>query len=178
MDSNSSENSKKRLFPNEDASEPEKKRPSKLKKPAAKPTLGISKVSKIESLGGHDIFPDVQEGPATEDRRKVSETTAIRQRMREPFDGLPRDKKDHTQAEFGRACGTFEGRSMKPAVGDDKTACWKLKGMTCVLHHHQLFGAAAMRQLEKGGVEFRGGILADQMGYGSKFSSADNVPAC
>ena len=43
---------------------------------------------------------------------------------------------------------------------------WELKGMTSTLHHHQVQGAGTMKEREIGENEPKGGLLADEMGFG------------
>ena len=43
---------------------------------------------------------------------------------------------------------------------------WNLKGMTSTLHHHQVQGAGTMKEREIGENEPKGGLLADEMGFG------------
>ena len=43
---------------------------------------------------------------------------------------------------------------------------WDLKGMTSTLHHHQVQGAGTMKEREIGENEPKGGLLADEMGFG------------
>ena len=45
-------------------------------------------------------------------------------------------------------------------------AGWDLKGMTSTLHHHQVQGAGTMKEREIGANEPKGGLLADEMGFG------------
>lgn len=47
-----------------------------------------------------------------------------------------------------------------------KAVGWDLKGMTCTLHHHQVQGAGTMKEREIGDNEPKGGLLADEMGFG------------
>ena len=47
-----------------------------------------------------------------------------------------------------------------------KAAGWELKGMTSTLHHHQVQGAGTMKEREIGENEPKGGLLADEMGFG------------
>ena len=47
-----------------------------------------------------------------------------------------------------------------------KAVGWELKGMTSTLHHHQVQGAGTMKEREIGENEPKGGILADEMGFG------------
>ena len=47
-----------------------------------------------------------------------------------------------------------------------KAAGWDLKGMTSTLHHHQVQGAGTMKEREVGVNEPKGGLLADEMGFG------------
>ena len=47
-----------------------------------------------------------------------------------------------------------------------KAAGWDLKGMTSTLHHHQVQGAGTMKEREIGENEPKGGLLADEMGFG------------
>ena len=48
----------------------------------------------------------------------------------------------------------------------EKEGAWELKGMTSALFHHQVQGAAKMKEREIGVDEPLGGILADSMGFG------------
>ena len=43
---------------------------------------------------------------------------------------------------------------------------WDLKGMTSTLRHHQVQGAGTMKEREIGENEPKGGLLADEMGFG------------
>ena len=47
-----------------------------------------------------------------------------------------------------------------------KAVGWDLKGMTSTLHHHQVQGAGTMKEREIGDNEPKGGLLADEMGFG------------
>ena len=47
-----------------------------------------------------------------------------------------------------------------------KAVGWDLKGMTSTLHHHQVQGAGTMKEREIGENEPKGGLLADEMGFG------------
>lgn len=47
-----------------------------------------------------------------------------------------------------------------------KAIGWDLKGMTSTLHHHQVQGAGTMKEREIGENEPKGGLLADEMGFG------------
>ena len=47
-----------------------------------------------------------------------------------------------------------------------KAAGWDLKGMTSTLHHHQVQGAGTMKEREIGVNHPKGGLLADEMGFG------------
>ena len=47
-----------------------------------------------------------------------------------------------------------------------KAVGWDLKGMTSTLHHHQVQGAGTMKEREIGDSEPKGGLLADEMGFG------------
>ena len=47
-----------------------------------------------------------------------------------------------------------------------KAVGWDLKGMTSTLHHHQVQGAGTMKEREIGENEPKGGMLADEMGFG------------
>lgn len=58
------------------------------------------------------------------------------------------------------------GRGVKGGCRADGFNNWKLAGMKSSLHHHQVQGAAFMKDRETGGEEPLGGILADAMGLG------------
>ncbi len=47
-----------------------------------------------------------------------------------------------------------------------KAVGWDLKGMISTLHHHQVQGAGTMKEREIGENEPKGGLLADEMGFG------------
>ena len=47
-----------------------------------------------------------------------------------------------------------------------KAVGWDLKGMTSTLRHHQVQGAGTMKEREIGDSEPKGGLLADEMGFG------------
>lgn len=68
-------------------------------------------------------------------------------------------KEDHVEGEK-----TAEQTTMDASQQDG--GAWKLKGMTSALFHHQVLGAAKMKEREIGVKEPFGGILADSMGFG------------
>ena len=47
-----------------------------------------------------------------------------------------------------------------------KAVGWDLKGMTSTLRHHQVQGAGTMKEREMSDSEPKGGLLADEMGFG------------
>ena len=57
-------------------------------------------------------------------------------------------------------------RTLGSCKASTKAVGWELKGMTSTLHHHQVQGAGTMKEREIGENEPKGGILADEMGFG------------
>ena len=122
----------------------------------------IMRKDPFKSLLGANIFDenernDEQPGPSFDTfgnrKRAIDQLYAGRGR-----------KNDVTRAEFNVACQAFGGRNAQPA-GENQ---WSIKGMKATLTHHQLFAAAKMRSIENKLELPKGGLLADQMGLGSK----------
>jgi hypothetical protein len=81
---------------------------------------------------------------------------------------LPTEKKDMASLdlkELENAAKSFNGHG---ACGVGPNGGWKVRGMISELKHYQMLGTAWMRQRENDSSGPPGGIVADQMGLGSK----------
>ncbi|OCT44627.1 DNA repair helicase rad5,16 [Cladophialophora carrionii] len=66
----------------------------------------------------------------------------------------------------------FRGRG---AVRSDGHGGWVLKGMASSLYHHQLLGAAFLRERENGESKPKGGMVCDEMGFGKTIQMIANM---
>lgn len=77
--------------------------------------------------------------------------------------GVPLDDRNSTRGEKTNILKATKTLGNVRADGNGK---WKLKGMRSSLHHHQVQGAAWMRERETQDEEPLGGLQADAMGLG------------
>lgn len=142
---------------------PKKKAP--VKKPEAKrPRPGmVGYLNDLDSLLGSNIYEDGNRNLERPDLPLVTETRKDKA-LKALLAGVPLEN----QAESRGQKSDLERASKilgKYKVSADGNGKWKLKGMKSSLFHHQLQGAAWMRQRETQDEPF-GGLEADTMGIG------------
>ncbi|KAL2820462.1 SNF2 family N-terminal domain-containing protein [Aspergillus cavernicola] len=60
-------------------------------------------------------------------------------------------------------------------VQSNRNGCWRMRGLTTSMYHHQLLGCAWMRDRENSPEEPKGGLLCDEMGFGKTFEALVNI---
>lgn len=148
--------------------QPRKKRERKAG--AAKPgPKGRAKkapnLSNIQSLGSTNV---VQAANANESRPDMPTFTSKdkAKALKELIASIPNaDQRSHDgeRKAILEATKKFSGRG---AVRSDGQGAWKLRGMESSLWHHQLLGAAFLRDRERSESKPHGGMVCDEMGFG------------
>lgn len=131
----------------------------RLEKMTASNSQGIAFQSLFDSLRDNDGAAEMPTFNAT------TRDEALKQML----DSVPRHdrrtaKVDVKKLEF--AVKSFTGK--KTCVPTPNSE-WLVDGLTSTLTSYQMLGVAFMRGRETGGVEPRGGIQADAMGFGSEW---------
>ena len=166
-------------IPNKTASTKEKgkkgKKPEKDAKGKGKEkTRRGPTMTNIGSLLGRDVIADAQsnagkpEQPTFTEKRK---SEALKQLIASVPDEFAKTAKTDKTALL-QASKRFMGRG---SVKADGKGGWLLKGMKTSLYHYQLLGAAFMRDRENGITKPRGGICADEMGFGKTVMMMANI---
>lgn len=157
---------KRRVPANNNEPPPKKKRYTKncttkpIKKPTKQPVL-----SNVGSLGRSNIVQDAQANADKPDMPTFSskvKSTALQQLIA----SIPSaEDGSHTSDKAAVLAATkkFKGCG---SVKSDGQGGWKLKGMRSSLYHHQLLGAAFLRDRENGSQRPFGGLVCDEMGFG------------
>src|SRR5206468_2402225 len=145
---------------------PKKKRDTK--NGTTKPTKKGTKqpiLSNLHSLGRSNIVQDARANADKPDMPTFSsknKTTALQ----ELIASIPSaEDVSHASDKAAVLAATkkFKGRG---SVRSDGQGGWKLKGMRSSLYHHQLLGAAFLRDRENGTQRPYGGLVCDEMGFG------------
>lgn len=123
--------------------------------------------SNPQGLAFRNLFDSVRENDGAAEMPTFNATTrddALKQ-MLESFKREDRRTAKIDLDKLDAAAKSFTGRgTCKPTSNSE----WKIEGMSSTLTSYQMVGVAFMRGRETGGVEPRGGIQADAMGFGSK----------
>lgn len=125
-------------------------------------TTASASTSNIEYLQTHFQSNLIDDAQNVGDRREIPEFTAANKKefLREAHKTLP-------GAELSAVKSAFDSFASKRAL-KARNNCLLLSGMKTPLKLHQVLGVAFMRDREHSETEPRGGILADEMGFGSK----------
>jgi hypothetical protein len=122
-------------------------------------------LSNIGSLGRMNIVAAAQANASKPDMPSFTSTNKAKA-LKELIAGIP--SSDRAAAVSDRdallaATRKFKGQG---AMKSDGKGYWKLKGMASSLYHHQLLGAAFLRERESGDNKPHGGMICDEMGFG------------
>jgi hypothetical protein len=157
---------KRRVPANSNEHPPKKKRDTKngttksIKKGTKQPIL-----SNLHSLGRSNIVQDARANADKPDMPTFSsknKTTAL-QELIASIPSAEDGSHASDKAAVLAATKKFKGRG---SVRSDGQGGWKLKGMRSSLYHHQLLGAAFLRDRENGTQRPYGGLVCDEMGFG------------
>lgn len=136
------------------------KQPSQKRSRKQRPNL-----SNIQSLGRPDIIRAAQANAARPDMPTFTSQNKAKA-LQELIASIPSaDQGSHSSDRLAilEATKKFKGHG---SVKSDGQGGWKLKGMESSLYHHQLLGAAFLRDRENGGAKPHGGLVCDEMGFG------------
>ncbi|KEF53932.1 uncharacterized protein A1O9_09727 [Exophiala aquamarina CBS 119918] len=172
---NPSQARKRRAPASSSEAPPRKKRVTKdgPSKPAKKRTKQPI-LSNLSSLGRSNI---IQEAQANADKPDMptfcskNKTTAL-QELIASIPSAENGAHASDRAAVRDATKKFKGRG---AVRSDGQGAWKLRGMRSSLYHHQLLGAAFLRDRENGGQRPFGGMVCDEMGFGKTIQMIANI---
>ena len=140
----------------------------RLSKPSSKPSkkkpTQAGYLNDMGSLFTSDVFKDANANRSTENMPISSETNKTKA-LKAMVANLPLGDTRRSEKEHIRRATVILGKGKVKADGKGD---WSLKGMktTTSLRHHQVQGAAWMKERETGVDEPFGGILADGMGLG------------
>lgn len=131
-------------------------------------------MTNIGSLFGRDVIADAQSNAGKAEQPTFTEkkkTEALKQLIASVPDEFAKIAKTDKTALL-KASRRFAGHGSMKADGNGG---WRLNGMKTSLYHYQLLGAAFMRDRENGTAKPRGGICADEMGYGKTVMMMANI---
>lgn len=131
-------------------------------------------MTNIGSLFGRDVIGDAQNNAGEAEQPTFTETRkaeALKQLIASVPDEFAKIAKTDRTALL-KATRSFAGQGSMKADGNGG---WLLKGMKSSLYHYQLLGAAFMRDRENGIAKPRGGICADEMGFGKTVMMMANI---
>ena len=131
-------------------------------------------MTNIGSLLGRDVIADAQNNAGKSAQPTFTETKkagALKQLIASVPDEFAKIAKTDKTALL-KASKRFTGQGSMKADGKGG---WLLKGMKTSLYHYQLLGAAFMRDRENGTAKPKGGICADEMGYGKTVMMMANI---
>lgn len=133
------------------------------KKKAKKPRPGqAGYLNDFASLTTSNIYEDANRNMDRPDLALVTHTNKEKA-LKAFLAGVPIDDRDSARGEKTNILKATKTLGNVRADGNGK---WKLKGMKCSLLHHQIQGAAWMRERETQDVQPLGGLQADAMGLG------------
>lgn len=117
----------------------------------------------VSTLGGTDLIADAQAN-AGKDPIPVSNLGNKENALREMVASLPPEARDDAIPDVKLVKDATKKFTKKPRV--DKKGAWKHINLKSSLYHHQVLGAAFMREREKSKKQPTGGMLCDVMGLG------------
>lgn len=122
-------------------------------------------LSNIQSLGTTNIIQAAQANASRPDMPTFTSQNKS-QALKELIASIPlADRGSHNSDKNAimEASKKFNGRG---TVRSDGHGGWKLRGMESSLFHHQLLGAAFLRDRENSDSKPKGGLVCDEMGFG------------
>lgn len=117
----------------------------------------------VSTLGGTDLIADVQAN-AGQPSIPISAQTNKQNALSEMIASLPREARSDAIPDKQLVIDATKKFTRKPRV--DKKGGWKHVNLKTSLYHHQVLGAAFMREREKLNEQPTGGMLCDVMGLG------------
>lgn len=117
----------------------------------------------VSTLGGTDLIADAQAN-AGKDPIPVSNLGNKENALREMVASLPPEARNDAIPDVKLVKDATKKFTKKPRV--DKKGAWKHNNLKSSLYHHQVLGAAFMREREKSKEQPTGGMLCDVMGLG------------
>ncbi|KAI1615710.1 SNF2 family N-terminal domain-containing protein [Exophiala viscosa] len=158
--------------------QPRKKREPKAgaAKPGPKARRGKKgpNLSNIRSLGSTNVIRAANENESRPDMPTFT-SKAKAKALNELIASIPSaEQRSHSgeRKAILEATTKFSGRG---SVRSDGKGGWKLKGMKSSLYHHQLLGAAFLRDRERSDSKPHGGMVCDEMGFGKTIQMIANI---
>ena len=130
----------------------------------------------LRSILRHDVIADAQDNEDQDDQPTFTETRKA-EALKELLASVPEESRrlaTMDKNDILEATKSFTSRG-RGSVRADGNGQWKLKGMVTSLYHYQLLGAAFMRDREDKNERPRGGIFADEMGFGKTVMMIANI---
>ncbi|KAK4939054.1 hypothetical protein LTR10_020628 [Elasticomyces elasticus] len=162
---------------NED-DQPRKRRQTKAgaAKPGPKGPRGkkAPNLSNIRSLGSTNVIGAAQANESRPDMPTFTSKDKAKA-LKELIASIPSAEQgshDGERKAILEATKKFSGRG---SVRSDGRGGWKLKGMESSLYHHQLLGAAFLRDRERSESKPHGGMVCDEMGFGKTIQMIANI---
>lgn len=139
--------------------------PQKRKRSAATPRRRRPALNNLQSLGSTNIIGPAQANAERPDMPTFTSKDKSKA-LQELIASIPNSEQRLHSSEKNailEASKKFDGRG---AIRSDGQGGWKLRGMESSLYHHQLLGAAFLRDREHSDTRPFGGLVCDEMGFG------------
>jgi SNF2 family DNA or RNA helicase len=158
--------SKRRAPATNDDEHPRKRRERKSSAATPGPKRGKKPVmTNLHSLGRTNIVADAQANasrPGIPTFTSRDKTNALNELIAS-IPSADRGSHNSDKSALLTATRKFKGHA---SVKSDGQGGWKLRGMESSLYHHQLLGAAFLRERENSNTMPKGGLVCDEMGFG------------
>ncbi|KIW13169.1 hypothetical protein PV08_08356 [Exophiala spinifera] len=149
--------------------EPRKRQRTKSTPKRRRPAL-----SNLQSLGSTNIIGPAQANAERPDMPTFSSKDKSKA-LKELIASIPNSEQRLHSSEKNailEASKKFNGHG---AIRSDGQGGWKLRGMESSLYHHQLLGAAFLRDRERSKTRPHGGLVCDEMGFGKTIQMIANI---
>ncbi len=139
--------------------------PKKSKKPVMTNIPSLGRTNIVEAAQANASKPGI---PTFTSRDK---TTALNELIAS-IPSADRGSLSSDKSALLTATRKFKGHG---AVKSDGQGGWRLRGMESSLYHHQLLGAAFLRERENSDTLPKGGLVCDEMGFGKTIQMIANI---
>ncbi|KIW44355.1 uncharacterized protein PV06_05369 [Exophiala oligosperma] len=148
--------------------------PRKRKRPAANQKRRRPTLNNLQGLGSTNIIGPAQANAERPDMPTFTSKDKSKA-LQELLASIPNSEQRLHSSEKNAILEASKKFNGQGAIRSDGQGGWKLRGMESSLYHHQLLGAAFLRDREHSNTRPHGGLVCDEMGFGKTIQMIANI---